>query len=126
MEYQNKIYDLIKVNASNEEYLIGDALIELYPIDFIKESMYGTNSIVICLEDVASIWNDIAATIQHVITLIEDGMIAQTHISEKDQIGTSIEMRRNIAPFHVQQLMVFQTHENVWNIIRSHYTISNA
>ena len=62
----NKIFELIKENSSNEDYVVGDALLKLFPIDFIKPSELGGASVRICCEESAQLDYDIINAIKGV------------------------------------------------------------
>lgn len=122
MKVNNKIFELIKVNSSNEDYLIGNMLLELFPIDFLRENNSRNDAITICYEKNQENLIAITNAIQEVIRLIVDGKILFKSKSDKKQIGSFSMLGLGYNNF-VETTEYTQTYENVWDIIASHYSV---
>ena len=122
---ENKLLELIKVNSTNQEYTLGDALKELFPIDFIKEG-YEESIITLCAIDDKSIWKDIQQSIMDALTLLSDNQIEVSTKLTTNCIGSEISiMRLASEPRYVQTTMVIPGWRpdgfSVWDIVRSHF-----
>lgn len=122
----NKIFDLIKSNSSNEEYVIGDAFLELLPIDFIKPSELGSGNVKICGEIDEQIDNDFRNMFLQVEELISNNYISLSKHNDREMIGSFGLMRFRIAPEHVERLIIIPTTHDVWEVLSSHYTVSEC
>lgn len=122
----NKIFDLIKSNFSNEEYVIGDAFLELLPIDFIKPSELGGGNVKICSEIDGQLENDFRNMFLQVEELISNNNISLSKHNDREMIGSFGLMRFRIAPEHVERLIIVPTNYNVWEVLSSHYTVSEC
>lgn len=122
METREKLFELIKVNSSNEDYLIGNVLLELFPIDFLRENNLRNDAITICYEKTSENLIAIINAIQEVIRLIVDNKIIFKSQSDKKQIGCFPMPGLSYNNF-VETTEYVQTCENVWDIIASHYSV---
>ncbi len=120
----NKIFELIKENSSNEDYVIGDALLELFPIDFIKPSEIGGASVRVCGEENDKLNYDLINAIKGVEELVSDNKIVFSNKSQREMIDSHGLMRLRTEPEYVDRLLVVpSTIQNVWDIVCSHYSI---
>lgn len=120
----NKIFELIKDYSSNEDYVIGDALLELFPIDFIKPSEIGGASVRICGEETDQLDYDLINAIKGVVELVSENKIVFSNKRDRDMIGSYGLMLLRTEPEHVDRLLVVpSTSQNVWDIVCSHYSI---
>ena len=120
----NKIFELIKENSSNEEYVVGDALLELFPIDFIKPSELGGASVRICCEETAQLDYDIINAIKGVEELISENKIIFSNKNAREMIGSHGPMLLRTDPEHVDRLIVVPTASpSTWDIVSSHYSV---
>lgn len=122
MKVNNKLFELIKENSSNEDYVIGDVLLELFPIDFLRENDSRNDAITICYEKTPENLIAIINAVQEVIRLIVDNRIIFKSKSDKKQIGSFSMPGLGYNNF-VETTEYVQTHENVWDIIASHYSV---
>lgn len=120
----NNIFELIKDNSSNEDYVIGDALLELFPIDYIKPSEIGGASVRICGEETGQLDYDLINAIKGVEELVSENKIVFSNINQRDMIGSHGLMRLRTEPEHVDRLLVVPSAtQNVWDIVCSHYSV---
>lgn len=117
----NDLFELIKLNSSNEEYTIGDAFLELFPIDFFKPSELGGSSVLICSEEDEQLIRDLSLVFAHIADLISDKKIFFSQKYNKDIIGSYGMMHPMTDPMHVERQISIRTHLNVWDIMCSHY-----
>lgn len=71
----NSILNLLAQNSANEEYAIGEALLELLHLDFIRPSEIGSASIKICGEDSNQVDTDFINAFKLIEELISDDEI---------------------------------------------------
>ncbi len=116
------LQDLIAQNSSNEDYLIGDVLLELLPIDFIKPSELGGTSVRICYEDSKQLENEFISAFKQIEELITNGTIHFSKTYNKDIIGSFGLMRLRTSPSHSDRLISIPTSLDVWEVICSHYS----
>lgn len=119
----NNVLKLLAQNSANEEYVIGEALLELLHLDFIRPSEIGGASIKICGEDNNQVDTDFINAFKQIEELISDDKIQVLLKNEKDIIGSFGIMRPRISLPHVERLISIPTDLNVWDILSSHYSI---
>ena len=97
---------------------------ELYPIDYIRKGTLGESSLSICCEDTRSVRDNIISTILLVIELIREREITWVSKSEKECVGEHARlMRIRTSHVHVARNMTIPTIMDVWDLVRSHYSI---
>ncbi len=119
----NNILNLLAQNSANEGYVIGEALLELLPLDFIRPSEIGGASIKICGEDSNQIDTDFINAFKQIEGLISDDKIQVLLKIEKDIIGSFEIMRPRTSVPHVERLISIPTDLNIWDILSSRYSI---
>lgn len=120
----NNIFELIRYNSSNENYVIGDALLELFPIDYIKPSELGGASVRVCCENNAQIDYDIINTVKEVEDLISESKIVLSNKCGRNMIGSHGLMQLRTEIEHVDRvLFVPSIAQNIWDVICSHYSV---
>ena len=118
------MFELIKENSSNEDYVVGDALLELFPIDFIKPSELGGASVRICCEENAQLDYDIINAIKGVEELISENKIKFSNKSARKIICSNGLMLLRTDPEHFDRLIVVPTASpSIWDVVSSHYSI---
>lgn len=118
----DNIFELIKINSSNEDYVIGDALLDLLPIDFIKPSELGGTSVRVCCEINEQLENDLRDVFMQVEELISNNKISFSKYSNREMIGSFGLMRLRTETEHIDRLVTIPSSYNVWDVLRSHYT----
>lgn len=120
----SNIFEMIKNHSSNEEYVIGDALMELFPIEYLKPSELNGASVRICCEETKQLDNDIITVINDIEELISENKISFSNKFEQNMIGShGIMQPANGCIYSDRVLEVPSMVPNVWDIICSHYTI---
>lgn len=120
----NNILTILAQNCTNEEYVIGDALLELIPVDFIKPSELGGSSVRICCEEDTQLETNIVYAFLQIAELISSNKIIISEKKKRDMIGSYGLMRLKTDPKHVDRLITIPTTFDVWDVLSSHYTIS--
>ena len=105
MKEIDKIFELIKANSFNEDYVIGNALIELYPIDQIVNSDLGNSNVKICYENNPKNRMEIINSILHVITLAEDNEVILSKTHDYAKIGGIGLMRIRTGSEYIEELI---------------------
>lgn len=117
----NKILELLKLNSSNEDYVIGDALLEFLPIDYIKPSELGGSSVRVCSEEDEQLVKDFVNTFEQIEELISNNDISFSKKTDREIIGSTCIMHFEAEPKHEDRIIKIQTILNVWDVISSHY-----
>lgn len=122
----NEIFELIKRNSSNEEYVIGDAFLELLPIDFIRPSGLGSGNVKVCSEIGKLLDEDFCTMFSQVEELISNNNISFSKLNAREMIGSFGPMRLRTDPEHVEKFIKVRTTNDVWEVLSSHYTVSEC
>jgi hypothetical protein len=122
MELNDKLFELIKTNSSNKDYRIGDALLELFPIDYIKKNSSQNDAISICCEKNQQNEVAIINAIQYTIELISENAIILKSSSNVEQIG-SMPMPGLGYNKSIEFTEYVQTNYNIWDIISGHFSV---
>lgn len=119
----NRILNLISQNSANDEYVIGEALLEILPIDFIKPSEMGGASIRICGENNNQVETDFINAFKHIEELIFEDKIQVSQKVDKNIIGSFGIMLPRLSTPHVDRLISIPTVLDVWDVLSTHYSI---
>lgn len=122
MEKQEFLLNQIKLNSSNMDYYLGDALMATFPIDFIKESSYFTDGFDLCCEPDETLRTEIVNAINQVKVWEEDKVLIPMKVCDKNNFGTICFLPQNNS---IQELAHTCSNYNVWETICTHYVFDS-